>query len=95
MGEMRDLQELDAVASERGMVLAFRACEETDEFEPVFLEVRSAGVGSEGEAATIAITDGNGMSLGRYVVSRSKLDAALADSQDSFATDCSSADRLL
>jgi hypothetical protein len=95
VGEMRDLQELDAVASERGMVMAFRACEETDEFEPVFLSVERTPVGTDEEIALIAITDRNGMSLGRYVVGRSKLDAALADPQDSFAADCSSADRLL
>jgi len=95
MGEIRNLQELDAVASEQGMVLAFRACDESDEFEPVFVRLEAAGVGSEGEAATIAITDCNGMSLGRYVVGRQKLDAALAESQDGFAADCSSTDRLL
>ena len=95
MGEMRDLQELDTVASERGMVMAFRACEESEEFEPVFLSVERTPVGDDEEVALIAITDRNGMSLGRYVVGRSKLDAALADPQDSLATDCSSADRLL
>ena len=95
MGEMRELQELDAVASERGMVMAFRACEENEEFEPVFLSVERAPVGEDDEIALIAITDRNGMSLGRYVVGRSKLDAALADPQDSFAADCSSADRLV
>ena len=150
---MRDLQELDAVASERGMVMGFRACEETEEFEPVFLSVEHTPVGSDdevaliaitgrgedgkvvartttelgvpddrgrsqnagalplttiapgqytlkvsvpdGAGALIAITDRNGMSLGRYVVGRSKLDAALADPHDSFAADCSSADRLV
>jgi hypothetical protein len=92
---MRDLQELDAVASERGLVLAFRACDESDDYEPVFLQVEAAGVGEEDGAAMIAITDGNGMSLGRYVVPRSKLDAALAGGPDSFVADHSAADRLL
>jgi len=92
---MSELQAMDAVASEQGMVLAFRECEETGEYEPVYLRVEGGGVGEPDAAAMIAITDRNGMSLGRYVVSRGRLDSALADSQDSFAADCSSADRLL
>jgi hypothetical protein len=95
MDSTRDLQELDAIASERGMILAFRACDESEEYEPVFLHVERAGVGEADEAAMIAITDGNGMSLGCYVISRRKLDAALAESQDVLEADHPSADRLL
>ena len=95
MDSMRDLQELDAVASERGMVLGFRACDESEAYEPVFIQIERAGVGDADEAAMIAITDGNGMSLGRYVVSRRKLDASLAESQDLLAADHPSADRLV
>jgi len=91
MGALRDLQELDAVAAERGMVLAFRACEDAEEYEPVFLRFEQTG--PEDEAAMFAITDRNGMSLGRYVVPGRKLESAIADSRDSFAADCSSADR--
>jgi hypothetical protein len=70
---------LDAVASEHGRILAFRACEETGEFEPVFVRIGGADVGDDGETAAIAITDANGMSLGCYVMSRARLDAALAE----------------
>ena len=35
MGENRRLRELDAVAAERGLILAFRACDESDGYEPV------------------------------------------------------------
>jgi len=93
MGDMRELQELDAVAAERGMMLAFRACEETEEYEPVFL--RFAPTDPEDEAAMFAITDRNGMSLGRYVMPGRKLDAAIADSRNSCAADFSSTDRLV
>ena len=85
MGPVSDLQTLDALASEHGRLLAFRACEESDEFEPVFLRFGAAGVGRE-ETAMIAITDANGMSLGRYVLSRSRLEAAL-EAADELATD--------
>lgn len=95
MGPQRDLQEMAAIASERGQVLAFRACDESGEFEPVFMRVRGAGLGGDDEVAAIAITDANGMSLGRYVVPRTNLDAALAASEDSLGADCSSADQLL
>jgi hypothetical protein len=93
MGDIRDLQEMDAVAGERGMVLAFRACENNEEYEPVFLRFEPAD--PESEAAMFAITDRYGMSLGRYIVPRNKLDAAIAESRDSFAADCSSTDRLV
>jgi hypothetical protein len=90
-----ELEAMDAVAAEQGMILAFRACDESEAYEPVFVRVESAGMGAADEATMLAISDANGMSLGRYVFSRSRLDAALAEAQDSFAADCSSADRLL
>jgi hypothetical protein len=91
---VNDLQAMDAVAAERGQVLGFRACEDTDEFEPVFLQLERENAGEANETAMIAITDRNGMSLGRYVLSRARLDAALAETPDSFATDCFSAEQL-
>jgi hypothetical protein len=96
MESYRDyLQGMDAVAAERGMVLAFRVCEETDEYEPVFMKFRRAKVGEPGETAMVAISDRNGLSLGRYVLPSARLDAALADARDSLPADYSSADRLL
>jgi hypothetical protein len=92
MGANRELQELDAVAAERGLVLGFRACDESDEYEPVFLRVEG---GLDGEVATIAITDGNGMSLGRYLVPSNRFDAALHEPEGSFATDYIPTDRLV
>ena len=80
MHPVNELQALDAVALENGVVLAFRACHESDDYEPVFLNVTRSGVGTGDEAAMIAITDANGMSLGNYVVSRKRLDAAFARS---------------
>ncbi len=84
-----DLKTLAALAREHGRVLAFRACEETGEFEPVLIRL---GVGAEGasdEAAMIAITDANGMSLGNYVVSRDDLEVALAEAQAPSTADVS------
>ncbi len=95
MGPVRDLQEMGAIAAERGMVLVFRACDESDDFEPVFMRVGRTGIGGEDEVTLIAKTDANGMSLGRYLVPRTKLDAALAEPEDSLAADRSSADQLL
>jgi hypothetical protein len=95
MGENRELQEMDAIAAERGQILAFRACDETDDYEPVFLRIENAGVGPVDEVAMVGITDGNGMSLGRYLVPRKKLDAALAEPPNSFVRDYPSADRLV
>jgi hypothetical protein len=95
MGENRELQELDAVAAERGLILAFRSCDESEDYEPVFLRIENAGVGPVDEVAMVAITDGNGMSLGRYLVPRTKLDAALAEPPNSFVRDYPSADRLV
>lgn len=94
MRPQRELQEMDAIASERGLLLAFRACDESGEFEPVFMRVGGAGIGGDDEVAAIAITDANGMSLGRYLVPLAKLDAALAKSEDNLGADCSSADQL-
>jgi hypothetical protein len=95
MGENRELQEMDAIAAERGLILAFRACDESEDYEPVFLRIENAGVGPTDEVAKIAITDGNGLSLGRYLVPRKKLDPALAEAPNSFVRDYPSADRLV
>lgn len=72
------MQELDAAASERGALLAFRFCVDGDEVEPVFVQVETGGIDDGNGAAMLAITDGRGMSLGRYVLPRHKLEAALA-----------------
>jgi hypothetical protein len=72
-----ELQALDAIASERGGVLAFRVCEESGELEPVFMHVLRASGEREQEVALIALTDASGLSLGRYVLSRSRLDDVL------------------
>jgi hypothetical protein len=77
-----ELQALDAVASEKGMVLAFRVCEESGELEPVYLSILAAEAGGENEAALIAIGDARGMSLGRYVIPRARLEAALEQAED-------------
>jgi hypothetical protein len=74
---VNQLQALDAIASEQDAVLAFRVCEETAEFEPVFVRVFRANADEENEAALIAISDDRGMSLGRYIVPRGRLDRAL------------------
>jgi hypothetical protein len=76
------LHALDAIASEQDAVLAFRICEETGDFEPVFLRLFSANVGEENETALVAITDDRGMSLGRYIVPRGRLDRALEDAEE-------------
>lgn len=82
MDEMRDLQRLDAVAKERGALLAFRLCEDLDEVEPVFAEIRQAAAGAEAGAVLVSLSDRSGLSLGRYVVSRAGLEAALRDAGD-------------
>jgi|Tabmets5t2r1_1033131.scaffolds.fasta_scaffold179122_1 hypothetical protein len=74
---VNQLQALDAIASEQDAVLAFRVCEETAEFEPVFVRVFRANADEENETALIAISDDRGMSLGRYIVPRGRLDRAL------------------
>ena len=74
-----ELQALDAVAAEHGAVLAFRLCEEADGAEPVFARIEHADAGAEGGAMLISLTDRNGLSLGRYVMPRGRLEAALAD----------------
>lgn len=79
---VRDLQALDAVASERGMVLAFRVCEGSGDLAPVFLRILSAEPGEDNEATLISVSDEQGRSLDRYVVPRSRLDAALAEADD-------------
>jgi hypothetical protein len=74
---VNQLQALDAIASEQDAVLAFRVCEETAEFEPVFVRVFRANAEEDNEAALIAISDERGLSLGRYIVPRARLDRAL------------------
>jgi hypothetical protein len=75
-------QALDAIASEQDMVLAFRVCEESQEFEPVFLRIMAANSGEEHETALISIGDERGLPLGRYVISRRRLEAALETAND-------------
>jgi hypothetical protein len=79
---MSRLRALDAIASEGDAVLAFRVCEQSADLEPVFLRICRANVGERNEAALIAIDDQGGLSLGRYVVSRSRLDGALERAPD-------------
>ena len=78
---VNQLQALDAIASEQDAVLAFRVCEETAEFEPVFVRVFRANADEENETALIAISDERGFSLGRYIVPRARLDKALEDAE--------------
>jgi hypothetical protein len=75
-------QALDAIAAEQDMVLGFRVCEESQEFEPVFMRILAANSGEEHETALISIGDERGLPLGRYVVSRRRLEAALEDARD-------------
>jgi hypothetical protein len=75
-------QALDAIAGEQDMLLAFRVCEESQEFEPVFMRIMSANAGEDHETALISIGDERGLPLGRYVVSRRRLDAALDNATD-------------
>ena len=77
-----ELQALDAIASEQGMLLAFRICEESGDLEPVFLRVDRANADTEHEAALIALTDASGFSLGRYVLPRRRLDEALDGAEE-------------
>ena len=81
------LRALEAVASERGMLLAFRVCEEADELEPVFVRAMCTNSGSEREASLLAIADARGMSLGRFVFPRAQLERALAEAPDFEAED--------
>jgi hypothetical protein len=87
MPPINELQTLDAIASEHGAILGFRACEETGEFEPVFMRVGRSDDGDLNAPATLDINDANGMSLGRYVMSRARLDSALAESDEVAAPD--------
>jgi hypothetical protein len=75
-------QALDAIAAEQDMVLAFRVCEESQEFEPVFMRILAANSGEVHETALISIGDERGLPLGRYVVSRRRLEAALDTATD-------------
>jgi hypothetical protein len=71
-----DLDKLDAEAAEHGSTLAFRLCEDAEEVEPVFMHLEQ----DEREGAVLlALTDRNGLSLGRYVIARERLTAALID----------------
>jgi hypothetical protein len=53
----------------------------------VFMHVARANPGSEQEAALVALSDVNGLSLGRYVVSRDRLDDALGRAEDVVSED--------
>jgi hypothetical protein len=75
------LHALDAFAAEQDAVLAFRVDEETGDFEAVFLRLFRANAGAENETALLAITDERGLSLGRYIVPRGRLDRALEDAE--------------
>lgn len=77
-----ELRALDAVAAEQGAVLAFRVCEDSDELEPVLIQIHAANPGAPQEAALVAIEDRAGMSLGRYVIPRERLNRALAQADD-------------
>jgi hypothetical protein len=77
-----DLHALDAVAAEQNGVLAFRVCEDSDEFEPVLMRILAANPGAQNETALISIEDRSGLSLGRYVVPRARLDQALTQADD-------------
>ena len=76
------LEALEAIASERDLTLAFRACEESDGLEPVFIQILRANAGTEQEALLVAIADEQGLPLGRYVVNRATLTAALERADD-------------
>jgi hypothetical protein len=47
----------------------------------VLLRLFRANAGAENETALLAITDDRGMSLGRYIVPRGRLDRALEDAE--------------
>lgn len=85
-GTLDQLRELDALAAEQGAVLAFRVCEDSDDFEPVLIRVHAANPGSDSETALVAISDRDGLSLGRYVIPRDRLDRALTGADDVDAT---------
>ena len=75
-------QALDAIASEQDAVVAFRVCEETGDFEPVFLRLFRANAQADNETALVAISDTRGLSLGRYIVPRDRLDRALEGAEE-------------
>jgi len=79
---LNQLQALQAIAEERGLVLAFRVCEDVGGFEPVFMSVDAANTGEDNEVAMIAIADEDGLPMGRYVIPRAHLDLALAHARD-------------
>ena len=79
---MSELEDLDSIARDRDAVLGFRACESSDELEPVFLSILAANPGQFNETALVSITDRAGLSLGRYVIPRERLDAALNEAED-------------
>jgi len=51
------------------------------------MRVGRADEGDENSPATLEINDANGMSLGRYMMSRARLDSALAESDAVAETD--------
>ena len=76
------LQALDTIAAEMNMALALRVCEESGDLEPVFLRIHRANAGEANETTLIAIDDEHGLSLGRYVISRARLEEALDAAED-------------
>lgn len=72
-----ELQALDALAGEQGAVLAFRACEDSGDVEPVFMRIGAVDPERPSDAVVIEIQDRRGLSLGRYAIPRSRLNAAL------------------
>ena len=81
------LEALEAIAAEQDLVLAFRMCEDSDELEPVFMRVFQATGDSDPQTTLLAIADERGLPLGRYVVSRRRLDDALARAGEATSED--------
>jgi hypothetical protein len=79
---LNELQELDAVAAERGLVLGFRVCENGEDLEPVFFRFFKTRTDDGHETALISIDDDQGFQLGRYILPRERIDAALDQAED-------------
>ena len=76
MEAANDLQALDEEAAGRGLTLAFRLCEDSDQVEPVFMNLED---GDREGAILLSLSDRNGLSLGRYVIARERLTAILIE----------------
>ena len=79
---LNELQQLDAVALEQGMVLGFRVCENGEDMEPVFFRFFKTRAEDGSETALISVDDENGLQLGRYIVPRERIDTALDEAED-------------